>query len=338
MPVSLPDVSVVLPAFNTASTIERAARSILDQTLRNVELIVIDDGSTDETPAIVRRLREDDSRVRLLSREHRGVCAAANAAMEAAISPVIARMDADDFSYPHRLEEQLRVLHDSDLDVVGCQVRIIDVAGQPVGSLARYQRWINEETLDPEKISALRFVEFPLVNPTILARRKYFELGFRDQPDLPEDYDLMLRAAAGGMRFGKVAEVLFDWQDHSDRVTRTDSRYSAEAFMNCRRQHLSSGPLKGLSVVDLWGLGQTGKLWLRWLQSQGLTVRNGYDIDERKIGETIHGVPVSHPSQAADPDGTPLLIAVGSENARQIIRPQLLARGYSPGRDVWFVA
>lgn len=338
MPSSLPDVSVVLPAFNAASTIERAARSILEQTLRNIELIVINDGSTDKTSEIVRGLCGEDSRARLLSREHRGVCAAANAGTEAATSPVIARMDADDFSHPRRLEEQLRLLRDNDLDVVGCRVRIMDEAGQPVSSLARYERWINEETFKPEEISALRFVEFPLVNPTILARREYFELGFRDQLNLPEDYDLMLRAAAGGMRFGKVAEVLFDWRDHSDRVTRTDDRYSTEAFMNCRRQHLLAGPLNGVSAVDLWGLGQTGKPWLRWLQSQRLTVRNGYDIDERKVGGTIHGVPVSHPDQMADADGTPLLIAVGSENARQVIRPQLLERGYSPGRDAWFVA
>ena len=108
--------------------------------------------------------------------------------------------------------------------------------------------------------------------------------------------------------------------------------------MNCRRQHLLAGPLKGVSAVDLWGLGKTGKPWLRWLQSEGMIVRNGYDIDERKIGGTIHGVPVFHPDQMANPDSTPLLIAVGSENARQIIQPQLLSRGYSPGRDAWFVA
>ena len=65
--------------------------------------------------------------------------------------------------------------------------------------MRRYERWINEETVDGEQISALRFVEFPLVNPTILARRSYFELGFCDS-DFPEDYDLMLRAAAHGAR------------------------------------------------------------------------------------------------------------------------------------------
>ena len=59
------------------------------------------------------------------------------------------------------------------------------------------------------------------MNPTILAQRKYFELSFRSD-GFPEDYDLMLRAANLGFQFGKVAEVLHDWIDHDDRLTRTD--------------------------------------------------------------------------------------------------------------------
>ena len=122
-------------------------------------------------------------------------------------------MDADDFAYPLRIEKQLQLLHEQNLDVVGCQVRIVNESCHVARSMQRYERWINEETIDAQQISALRFVEFPLVNPTILARRGYFEMGFRDS-DLPEDYDLMLRATAQGMRFGKVDEVLFDWTDH----------------------------------------------------------------------------------------------------------------------------
>ena len=72
----------------------------------------------------------------------------------------------------------------------------------------------------------------------ILARRSYFEMGFR-QSDLSEDYDLMLRAADEGIRFGKVDEVLLDWTDHPDRLTRTDSRYTLEAFMRCRQLHFT---------------------------------------------------------------------------------------------------
>jgi glycosyltransferase involved in cell wall biosynthesis len=331
----MPEVSVVLPVFNGARTISRAVRSILNQTLRDIELIVIDDGSTDETVAVVREFA--DPRLRLIQCAHRRVATAANTGTKLAFSPYIARMDADDFAYPLRLEMQLQLLHEQNLDVVGCQVRILNESYRACGSMRRYERWINEETIDASQISALRFVEFPLVNPTILARRSYFEMGFR-HCDLPEDYDLMLRAAARGIRFGKVDKILFDWTDHRDRLTRTDSRYTLAAFMRCRQLHLLNGPLRDVSCVDLWGVGQTGKPWLRWLQTRNVTVRRAFDINERKVNEKIHGVGIAHPRDMPATDGTPLVIAVGSEDARTVILPQILSRGYVSGVDAWFVA
>lgn len=331
----MPEVSVVLPVFNGARTIERGVRSILEQSLRDIELIVLDDGSTDETVSVVRKI--SDQRLRLVSCVHRGVAAAANAATELATAPIIARMDADDVSYPLRLERQLELLREHDLDVVGCRVRILDEACDTIPSMSRYEHWINEETIDGAQIAALRFVEFPLVNPTIMARRRYFEIGFHEN-DLPEDYDLMLLAAQTGMRFGKVNEVLLDWTDHPRGLTRTDSRYSPDAFMRCRRLHLLAGPLCDVNEVDLWGVGRTGKGWLRWLQSENITVRRGYDINDRKVNVMIHGVEIVHPSTMPVADGMPLIIAVGAEDARDVIRPQILARGYVPGEDAWFVA
>lgn len=330
----MPQVSVVLPVFNGAGTIERAVRSILDQTFRDIELIVVDDGSTDETVSKVRQFR--DSRLKLIQCGHRGVAAATNTGTEIAAAPFIARMDADDFSYPDRIEKQLRMLGDRKLDAVGCQVRIVNESHR-VTSMSRYERWINEETIESQQISALRFVELPLVNPTILARRMYFELGFCDN-DLPEDYDLMLRAAGEGMRFGKVDEVLFDWTDHAHRLTRTDPHYAPEAFMRCRRLHLLNGPLRRVSRIDLWGVGQTGKPWLRWLQAQKITVGHAVDVNERKVNAKIHGVPILHPTDMPAASGTPLIIAVGADGARKLILEHIEERGYVAGNDAWFVA
>lgn len=331
----MPRVSVVLPAFNAQRTIGRAVRSILEQSIEDIELLVVNDGSTDNTLAVLHEFR--DERMRVILSGHQGVAAAANLGAKEALSPWIARMDADDFSHPSRLERQIQLAHELSLDVVGCSVRILDDDGQPVDSLARYAKWINEETLTHEQIMALRFVEFPLVNPTIMARRDYFELGFRNG-DFPEDYELMLRAAAAKMRFGKVAERVFDWHDHESRLTRNDDRYSDDAFARCRRVHLIAGPLQGFEQVDLWGVGKSGKPWMRWLQSQEITIRHAYDIDERKLGETIHGVTIRHSANITPADGTPLIIAVGSAGARQDITPQLIAAGYTIGADAWFVA
>ena len=124
-----------MPVRNAAATVQRAARSILDSTLSEIELIVIDDGSTDDSAEVARQI--SDPRLRLVRQEALGVCAAVNRGTAKAAAPVIARMDADDVSHLTRLEKQLSLLHDSGADMVGCRVRIIDALGQAVESLQR---------------------------------------------------------------------------------------------------------------------------------------------------------------------------------------------------------
>ena len=328
-----PLVSVVLPMRDAAATVERAMRSILDSTLRELELIVIDDGSGDGSAEVIRQI--PDPRLRLIQQEALGVCAATNRGTAEATAPVIARMDADDYSHPARLEKQLSLLRDSGADMVGCRVRIVDALGQPVESMQRYEQWSNSLT-EPSRIAAMRFVELPIVNPTIMAKREVFELGFRNGA-WPEDYDLCLRALGQGRTAAKVPEVLFDWIDSGDRLTRTDERYSPEAFDRCRRAHLLAGPLADKTEVDMWGAGQAGKPWLRWLQSEGFTVRRVVEVSPKKIGTKIHDTPVIADTELPPPDGTPLIIAVGAAGARELIEADVAKKGYVRGIDAWFV-
>lgn len=331
----MPLVSVILPVFNAADSVARAINSILNQTLSDIELIVVDDGSTDATVHVIRQVR--DSRLKLVTTDHAGVATAANLGTGQAQAELIARMDADDLAHPQKLQEQVRLLTETGLDVVGCQVRIVNPDGSPAATMRRYERWINEETLTTSQIHALRFVELPLVNPTILARRRYFESGF-SVDDLPEDYDLMLRGAADCLRFGKVSQVLFDWTDSNSRLTRTDAHYSTDAFMRCRRKHLLAGPLAHADTVDLWGLGRTGKPWFHWLTSKGISIRRIFEVHPRKIGRDYHGVPVIDADNMPPKDGLPLVIAVGAAGARTLIQDHIAERGYADGEDAWFVA
>lgn len=122
-----PTVSVLIGCWNNADTLERAARSILDQTLRDIELIVVDDGSTDNSPAVVESL--DDPRVRRLALAHVGISRSLNAGLREARAEVVAIQDADDWSEPQRLERQLAMLEQTpDVAVVGCRMREVDEA------------------------------------------------------------------------------------------------------------------------------------------------------------------------------------------------------------------
>lgn len=330
----MPEVSVIIPAYNAAETVQAAIESILNGTFADLECLVIDDGSTDRTTAVLERIR--DERLRVIRTEHQGVAAAMNVGVAAAQAPLIARMDADDRSHAERIELQTSLLKSERLDVVGGQVRIVDAHDTPVKSLQRYESWVNS-CLTHDGICSYRFVESPIVNPTALARREVFELGCREG-DFPEDYDLWLRAVAAGFRFGKVSCVVLDWVDGSRRLTRSDDRYSFAAFDRCRREHLLNGPLAKTRKCNLWGAGQGGKPWLRWLVENGFGVDFVVDVSPRKIGRTMHGVKVISHEGLPVSGGVPILIAVGAEGAREQIKPVLLQRGYRVGVDAWFVA
>jgi glycosyltransferase involved in cell wall biosynthesis len=119
-----PRVSVLIGCWNNAETLPRAIESVLSQSLEDLELIVVDDGSTDETPTLVREV--PDPRIRYLRLEHMGISGSLNEGLRQAQAPVVAVQDADDWSLPRRLERQLAVLDARpQVAVVGCRMREI---------------------------------------------------------------------------------------------------------------------------------------------------------------------------------------------------------------------
>ncbi len=331
---STPQLSVIMPVKDAADTVEQAIRSILDSSMKDFEFIIIDDGSTDTSANVIHQL--SDPRIHFQANPNPGLCNALNLAVSLCSAPYIARMDADDICYPRRFEWQLAAAAENDWDVVGGKVRIVDRTGNPIHSYQRYERWINTHQ-DNVSIRAHRFVESPIANPTSLARRKVYAQPFTDGP-YPEDYEFWLQAIARDYRFGKVDHIVLDWIDAPTRTTRNNPRYSPAAFDDCRRRHLLQGPLREIEEVDVWGVGTTGKPWIRWLQSEGRRVRHLIDVSPRKIGQTIHQCKVIAPSELPVPDNTPLIVAVGAANAREEIETFLESRDYRAGSQVWFVA
>lgn len=323
-----------MPVKNAAATVEQAISSILNSSFGDFEFIIVDDGSVDESAERIQSFK--DPRIHFERNAQPGLCQTLNQAVAACNAPFIARMDADDICYPNRFKNQLAAIDEYGWDVVGGRVRIVDRQGRTVPSFQRYETWINSNHND-QSIRAFRFVESPLANPTTLARNAVYTQSFVDGP-LPEDYDFWLEAMRKDYRFGKIDEVVLDWIDDPSRTTRNDPRYSPEAFDRCRRKHLLIGPLAQTTQVDVWGAGQTGKPWVRWLQSENKQIRHLVDVSPKKIGQTIHGAKVVAPNHLPAPDDTPLIVAVGAEKAREQIESFLRLKHYRIGGPVWFVA
>ena len=326
-------VSVLLPFFNAAGTLATAIDSITRQTFHDWELLLIDDGSTDEGLCLARDYALRDSRIRVMDCPHRGIVGALQHGCAAVASPYLARMDADDVAHPQRLEKQLALML-QDPEMALCGTRVTMTGDAIACGRRRYEAWINALVTHEDMIREL-FVECPVPHPTFMLRRELFDSigGYQDN-GWAEDYDVCMRVFAAGLRFGKVAESLLDWTESPGRLSRVDNRYRPEQFRNLKRHYLFKTYWARERSFFQWGAGEIGKPWLReWSDQRPEAV---IDIQPRRIGEYIHGYRVIPPD--ALPDDAFVVIAVGAPTARQEIRAWMTVRGFREGDNYLFLA
>ncbi|MFH1464531.1 MAG: glycosyltransferase [Pseudomonadota bacterium] len=346
-PVSpAPPVSVLLPFRDADATLDEAVASVLTWE-EDLELLLLDDGSTDDGPGRARIWEARDGRVRVLSLPRRGLVAALNEGLQAARGRYIARMDADDIAAPARLARQLPLLEaDPGLAVVDGQVAFFRDEGPVPEGMRLHEAWINA-VIAPEDFRRAWSVESPVVHPAATLRRAaVLQIGgYRAEAGsatvtagpVPEDYDLWLRLDAAGWRFAKVPEVLVHMRDRPARLTRTHPAYAREAFRRARMLWLEQTALREPRRVVLWGAGREGRPWLRWLLASGHRVSAVIDVDPRKIGSVRQGVPVRPPEALPDLEADLCLVAVAARGARAQIRAALasLRPGWREGWDWW---
>lgn len=321
---------------DAAATIDECLESIAAQTLKNFELLVVDDGSEDDGPDRVAAFARRDPRLRLLRRQRRGLVPALNEGLEHCRASIVARMDADDRMHPERLARQLEYLQaHSGIDVVGSRVRAFPSEKQGSG-MREYLRWQNR-ILSPAAIADDIYVESPLTQPSATFRRRVvMDLGGYRDGHFPEDYELWLRLISAGRRIGKCAHTLLEWRQREDSYSRTDPRFSRQAFDRLRARYLASDPrLNQGRELAIWGAGRVTRKRCRHLLERGHLPRAWVDIDSRKIGGSIDGVPVVAPGWlTARGSRRPLvLVYVASHGAREAIAARLESMGYLRGRD-----
>jgi glycosyltransferase involved in cell wall biosynthesis len=210
-----PRVSVVLPVWNGERYFEAAVRSILEQTFESFELLIVDDGSTDQTLAIARRWGAMDSRIRLIRVAHGGIANALNTGFRQARAPYVARMDADDISLPSRLQRQVAYLDSHQrCVVVGCDTEVIDENENDLGV-------INFPCTHARLVHLLLSGSgSPFVHPAVMMRADAVRAvgGYRPEHCPSEDYELWLRLINSG-EFASIPERLLRYRMHRDSVS-----------------------------------------------------------------------------------------------------------------------
>lgn len=182
-------ISIILPTYNRARTIKRAVISVLEQTYEDLELLIIDDGSTDNTKEIVSQIK--DARVRYIELEqNHGACKARNRGITEAMGEYIAFQDSDDEWLPEKLEKQLNAMHKYNADIVYCAMRRYSPSGEKWEKYPRivldYDRDIRRQFLVENMAGCVAL----LIKKTCFQEEKFDET----MPRL-QDWDLMVRFA-----------------------------------------------------------------------------------------------------------------------------------------------
>jgi glycosyltransferase involved in cell wall biosynthesis len=219
-------ISVVMPAYNSARFVRQAIESILNQTYSNFEFIVVDDGSTDDTLSIALAYAERDRRVRVIQPNHGGSSTALNIAIEEATNDWVAIMHADDVSLPYRLERQLRAARNrAGVVAWGAFAYHINSIGK-ILSLSRAGPTTEEEFYDLRRRGQL----FTIIHPTALLRKDIVQRagGYDPRFGAAEDLDLFERMAEFGPILA-VPEPLVLYRMHGSSVTM--GHFSEEKFL-----------------------------------------------------------------------------------------------------------
>lgn len=291
---SSPALSVAMSVYNGERFLAPAIESVLAQDFSDFEFLILDDGSTDATPGMIRDFAARDSRIRAIIRENRGLVASLNQLLAEAQSPLVARMDADDICRPNRFTRQIAFLAaNPDHGVIGSWSEDIDTAGRP------WQADGPDHPPTHEELVHNIFHGGPLmVHPSVMYRKAVVEAvgGYHAAFRHCEDFDLWLRLASV-TRMANIPERLIRYRHYPEQVSK---KYAVEQSFGsavARLAHAEREAGRPDPTEDLTALPPLGEL-------DALFGRAG--VDRAVANMTARGVLYS--PTALRTDGFPLVL------------------------------
>ena len=233
-----------MPVYNAEKYVGEAVESILAQTFRDFEFIIVNDGSTDASLSIVQEYARRDPRIRVISRPNTGIVGALNDGLALCSRTFVARMDADDVSRPERLARQVAYLQDhSDCVAVGCRLLLTDPDGLPLFAPPVIT---DHDAIDRSFLAGQGGV---VPHPAAVFRRAALLQvgGYRSEYEYCEDYDLFLRVAERG-RLANLQDTLYENRQHASSVCATHPELQRQRHEAARREALLR---RGLPVQKL---------------------------------------------------------------------------------------
>lgn len=225
-----PLISVAMPVYNGEQYLAEAIESILAQTFKNFELIIIDDGSIDASLELLKLYEARDSRVRLIARENRNLATTLNDIVDLARGKWLARMDQDDIAFPKRLERQLEWLEETDADICGTWIRFFGTADKRIVKYA-----VSDAAIKKELLFCCAFA-----HPSVMMKSDVLrKLRYNPHWEKAEDYDLWIRAASSQYKMTNLPEVLLNYRKHHKQISSASHLRQQELTQKIRARYWS---------------------------------------------------------------------------------------------------
>lgn len=217
-----------MPVFNAQNFLDDSISSILNQTYKNFEFLIIDDGSTDNSLQIIKHYALLDERIRFFSRKNKGLVYSLNQGINESIGHWIVRMDADDVAYPTRVERQIDYMLRNNLDLSGTWAK----------KFGAENGFIRPSTSHNDLITDLLYKSC-FVHPSIIIKRDVFKsLRYDSFYTHAEDYQLWCSLASGGYKLGNIPEVLLMYRVHESQVSNVNFEIQKKLSQEIRRDYL----------------------------------------------------------------------------------------------------
>lgn len=221
-------VSVILPVYNGEKYLAYAIQSVIEQDYSNLEIILIDDGSNDDSLKIMKRFQENDKRISIITRANKGLIFSLNEGIEKANGEWIMRMDADDKCLPDRVSNQITWLKATGADICGGWIK---TCGDTIPRVRRFY-----QTSEAIKLQLLFNTCF--AHPSVIGRANLFrQFKYQESERHAEDYGLWIRMAMSGARLTNYPGLVLRYRIHKDQITITKKAEQAEIRHRIAQQY-----------------------------------------------------------------------------------------------------
>lgn len=330
-----PLISILTPFKNTSKFLHECLNSITNQSYTHWELLIIDDGSTDDSYAIVSDFASKDTRIKLFKNKGHGIISALQLALRESKGDLITRMDSDDIMKPNKLEVlSSNLIKFGKQHVAIGQVTYFSDKGIGEG-YKNYEKWLNRLTAYGTNYDEI-YKECVIPSPCWMVYKEDLLACDAFNPNCyPEDYDLAFRFYKSQIKCIPCNVSLHFWRDYAIRTSRIHKHYAENHFIELKLRYFLELNYRRDKTLTVWGAGTKGKVLAKALIDKGISF-HWICNNPNKIGRDIYGQQLQAFNYLEGIKNPQSIITVANPNSQNYIRAYLKQQKMEPMKDYFF--